>query len=314
MQRVEKHHTIRYFRHDEINCEKWDRCIALSVNTIIYGYSWYLDIVCDEWDGLVLGDYDAVFPLPMRKKRGVSYIYTPPFTQQLGLFSIFTFDAAMVDAFLKAIPGRFLLAELMINNKSKPAKIAVKQRDNFELSLDASIDILRGRYSDNLKRNLKKAVQQNLSVAEYGKAEDIIDLFRANRGRIVPNLSNEDYLRLSHLYYSLYQKGMAKAYGVFNHRNELIAGAVFFFEKQRIIFIFSGTTHEAKEKGAMPMLIDNMIEKYASSETIFDFEGSMDRGLARFYKSFGASVNSYWFWQRSKIPGFLLAVLKRLKY
>ncbi len=313
MQRVEKHNTIRYLRHEEIDCEKWDRCVAQSVSGIIYAYSWYLDIVCDAWDGLVLGDYEAVFPLPVRKKRGVSYICNPPFTQQLGLFSLFPAEAALVDQFLKAIPGRFVLVELMINKMSKPEKLAVMQRDNYELSLDAPVDILRGRYSTNLKRNIKKAVQQQLSVAEYGKVEDIIDLFRANRGRALSDFSEENYFGLLRLYYSLYHKGMAKAYGVFNEQNELIAGAVFFFEHERTIFVFSGINDEAKEKGAMPLLIDNVIEKFSSSGMILDFEGSMDPGLARFYKSFGASLNSYWFWRRSMIPRWLLALVKKLK-
>jgi hypothetical protein len=78
---------INYIKHKDVDTEKWDRCIEQSVNGIIYAFSWYLDIVCDEWDALVDDDYESVFPLVKRKKFGINYIYPPFFTQQLGLFS-----------------------------------------------------------------------------------------------------------------------------------------------------------------------------------------------------------------------------------
>ena len=38
----------------------------------------------------------------------------------------------------------------------------------------------------------------------------------------------------------------------------------------------------------MPFLIDQFIKTSANSSFLFDFEGSNDENLARFYKSFGA--------------------------
>ena len=39
------------------------------------------------WDALVEDDYVSVMPLPYRKKMGVTYIFPPTMTQQLGVFS-----------------------------------------------------------------------------------------------------------------------------------------------------------------------------------------------------------------------------------
>ena len=70
---------ITYVKRDDIDTAKWDSCIARSVNGIVYAYSWYLDIVAENWDALIGDDYQAVFPLPHNVKYGISYIY-----QQIG--------------------------------------------------------------------------------------------------------------------------------------------------------------------------------------------------------------------------------------
>ena len=59
---------IIFKQHKKIERAKWDRCINKAYNGIIYAYSWYLDIVCPDWDGLIVGDYDIVMPLTKFKK------------------------------------------------------------------------------------------------------------------------------------------------------------------------------------------------------------------------------------------------------
>ncbi|MGZ3950491.1 MAG: hypothetical protein ACXVBZ_03805, partial [Flavisolibacter sp.] len=77
---------IYYKRRHEVEIDKWDRCISGSSNGLIYAYSYYLDATADNWDALVLNDYQAVMPLPWRKKFGVFYLYQPSFAAQLGVF------------------------------------------------------------------------------------------------------------------------------------------------------------------------------------------------------------------------------------
>jgi hypothetical protein len=78
---------IRFLKHNEVDTDRWDDCIKNSVNSMPYAFSWYLDIVVEQWNALILNDYEAVFPLPTRKKYTFTYAYTPSWIQQLGLFS-----------------------------------------------------------------------------------------------------------------------------------------------------------------------------------------------------------------------------------
>ena len=78
---------IKYLTRSHVNIEKYNNCISNAVNSRIYAYSWYLDIVADEnWDVLVLDDYVAVMPLPKRRKYFINYVYTPFWVLQLGIF------------------------------------------------------------------------------------------------------------------------------------------------------------------------------------------------------------------------------------
>ena len=98
---------IQYLKRNQLDIIKYDNCIELSLNSRIYVFSWYLDIVSDNWDVLVLNDYEAVMPLPWRQKYFIKYVYPPAWTQQLGVFSNSKINADLVKQFVKSIPKKF---------------------------------------------------------------------------------------------------------------------------------------------------------------------------------------------------------------
>ena len=169
--------VIKYFQHSEIDKAKWDSCVVDSNNALIYAYSWYLDIVSPNWVALIKGDYQVVFPLPAKKKLGVSYISQPLFTQQLGLFS--SENSNNVDAFLRAIPKKIWMRSLQIHNQLENAKT----KDNFELDISAAIEKIRKKYSQNVRRNLKKAAEHNLEIKQCSN-DLLIQLFKENKGKM----------------------------------------------------------------------------------------------------------------------------------
>ena len=67
---------MHYLSLDKIDEVKYNECIESAANSRIYAYSWYLDIVADNWDVLVLNDYEALMPLPWRSKFFIKYIST----------------------------------------------------------------------------------------------------------------------------------------------------------------------------------------------------------------------------------------------
>lgn len=52
--------------------------------------------------------------------------------------------------------------------------------------------------------------------------------------------------------------------------------------------MFSGITDQARNNGAMFLLVDDFIREHAGRDLVLDFEGSSDPNLARFYLGFGS--------------------------
>lgn len=298
---------IRYVKQPDIDQDKWNACIGKAFNGNLYGYSWFLDIVGPEWEALVENDYERVFPLVHRKKFGISYIYQPFFTQQLGLYSTTKLDSEALGGFISAIPSKFRSVEINLNtlNKVDETRFKTKPQLNHELDLINSYEKIRQGYSENLLRNLKKADKAGLSVSKNIKPDDIITLFRQNRGKEIGHLKEENYLRLKRIAYTAMYKGMANIQGVYDEKNQLVAGAFFIKSNNKAIFLFSGLSEEGRQVGAMPFLLDQYIKSHSGQHLTFDFDGSNNPDLARFYKSFGSKECWYQRLEINRMPGIL---------
>lgn len=295
---------IQYLKHNEIDKQKWGNCIDHSVNNIIYAYSWYLDSVCPNWNALVEDDYKSVMPLTGNKKYGVHYLYPPYFAQQLGVFSKEKLSQEKVEEFLKAIPSQYKFIEISLNtqNTFEFSGFQIKKNINIELSLDSSYEALRKKFSEDTKRNIKKAIKYEVVLQKNISPSDLISMFRKNTGKKINNLTGKNYKVLSNLINTCIQKGYAEAWGAFSKENKLCAGVVWLIKNNRSIFLFSATDQQAKKSGAMFFLINNFIHEHSNQKMILDFEGSNLPGLARFYKGFGSEENVYLQARKNNLP------------
>ena len=275
---------ISFLEHKEIDKQKWNHCLESSINARIYAYSWYLDIVAPNWSALI-DNYKYIFPIPSQKKFGISYISQPLFTQQLGLFT--SLKETDVYSFIKAIPEKFWMRSLQIHNQCKNTKT----KDNFELDVSGDIEKIRKKYSQNVKRNLKKAVEQNLEIKACSN-NSLIQLFKENKGKEITVLNRKSYSILVELLNKIQQKEKGDCLGIYKE-GKLISSAFFTNCLGRSTYLFSASNSIAKEIGANHFLIDNYIQYYKKDSLILDFEGSQIPSLARFYASFGAKKRSY---------------------
>ena len=303
---------IRFLRHAEIDKLSWDECIRNAVNGIIYARSWYLDIVCPDWNALVEDDYSSVFPLTGRRKLGIHYLYQPFFTQQLGLFTTNHLTEKLVERFLLAIPSKYKYAEIHLNSMNKVifGNVNSEMAVNLELDLIESYENLKKNYDQNTKRNLKKADERCLIIKRRVEPDELITLFRENFGNREGVLKFGDYQRLRILINHCLKNTFSIITGIRGENDALHAGIFFLQDGARWILHFAASDKHAKETGMMFLLIDNFIREHAGNSVTLDFEGSNDPNVARFYKGFGAMNCNYTRVTLNRLPLMIRKVLK----
>jgi hypothetical protein len=281
---------IQYRKRHEIDNDKWNLCIETAPNGLIYAYSFYLDGTADNWDALILNDYEAVMPLPWRKKIGFYYLYQPFFSAQLGVFGN-NINANLVENFLKAIPSKFKLWELSLNHQNifRLNSFRLFERVNFVLPLNHAYETLYTNYSENIKRNIKKSVQYGCHKKTDFDIDDVIELSRQQKHIA----SDDEFQKFKNLYLLLKDNSASKTYGIFSDKNELIASCVFTFSHNRAYYILVGNHPNGRTLGASHALIDAFIKDHAGQNLTLDFEGSDIKNLAFFYSSFGAMEEKY---------------------
>lgn len=295
---------IIHLEHNKINIYKWNNCIRQSFNGIVYGYSWYLDKVSDDWEALVHGDYELVMPLTKRKKYKVHYLTQPFFTQQLGVFSTKRLSIKVIQEFVDAIPAKYKYIDISLNtfNSFDHEKFNIKQKVTYELDLIETYSRLSKKYSTNTKRNIKKAIKNKISIVNNITAIELLKLKKENSEIPFNDKLNAVARRIISV---AFVKHVGKIYGAYSSNNTLCASAFFISSHNKTIYLLGASSSVGKETGAMSLIFDRFIKDQCEKNMTLDFEGSNIESIARFFKGFGAKKCIYINLKRNNLPWYL---------
>ena len=280
---------IRFLKHSEIDPEKWNQAVRNSLSSNVLAEYELLNLLTDgdTWHALVENDYEAVMPLPTRKKGVLKYVYTPFFLPQMGLFSEHEITPQKVADFLYEISKHYVLADVLMNEKTESGH-GNHEFVSHSLSLHLAYNELYSRFHENTRRNIKAAQKQQIQVTVHEeKIADIIALFRTNKGsEEAVHFRENDYARLQHVADYLLEHNLLEIYGVRTVQNELAAGALFVKDGKRRWFWFSGRDNQLSESKPMFLLLDTYIRDHSESDLYLDFNGSSNPNVARLYQGF----------------------------
>jgi len=276
---------IKHLTHCKIDIQKWDNTILNACNSMVYSESWYLDIVSPNWEALVLGDYEYVMPLPVKRKCGIPFLVQPPLTQQLGVFSIHKIEENIIEHFIANIPYRSY--HLNLNEKNPFEKGT--QQPNLLLNLNENYQNLFSNYSTNTKRNVKKAQESEKKIRKNLSAGEFLEFYQD----VEKNYPTEPERKVNTLIVEALEKGKITLYGASNKNNELISGLCLLHSPQRLIYLLPVSNKEGKESLAMFKIVDEIIKNYANQNFLLDFAGSSIENISRFYQGFGAEKYFY---------------------
>jgi hypothetical protein len=298
---------IKFLDRKEIDSGRWDSVIAGSPAEAIYGYSWYLDQVAENWSALVVDDYRFVMPLVWKKKVGIKYVYQPFYTQQLGVFGREEVDPALIREMLMIIYRKFRFAGLNLNTHNlvgEEAPFEVTDKSNYVLPLNREYNHLYASYKTNTKRNIRKSLELSDLVDKTISVDELVRLKREND---VIKRSEEDYVWLKSLLDAIMEKGAGKIYST-RTSGEVTSAACFAFSEHRAIYLVSASSQIGKDRRGMFRIVDTFIRDHASSGKILDFEGSNIPSVARFFIGFGARAEIYQGISFSRLPSILYKI------
>ncbi len=287
---------LTFLNNKKIDRKLWDKCVANSHNSLPYGLSWYLDAVAENWDGLVLGNYEAVMPLVWLRKLGVKCLYQPYYCQQTGVFSPQPLNHENLQGFFAYCKANFLYVNVNLNSSNHFTEkgFLLKHRKNLLLTLSDSYETIRKRYSVNHRRNISKAAKGHLEFEFSADEKKFINFYLTNINHQKETFKSQHEKIFRKLTGTLLKSRIGTIAVVKNAENEWLAASLLIHHGHRLINIINTSSALGKSKGASHFLFDNIIQQNVRKNLVLDFEGSSIPSIARFYDGFGAKEETFY--------------------
>lgn len=278
---------IKFVKHEDIDQLRWNSCVHYAGNGHVYGYKWYLDNVVGEWDGLVEGEYESVWPLIWRPlPGGAKELFLPELVGSAGIYSVHVLSRARVEAFWKNLPEEYRLRQLRFAPGTRPPEVdlPVQSLENHRLYLQGSYEEIESRYSDQLREKLLKAEDLSLRpLSKTAKPEDLADFFKKYSPR--KRSRNQTFHALQRIMYNALHRGIGFVSGVEDADGQRLAMNFFIFSHGKIMSLMPVVNAAGRRKHALAYLFDLMIRTNAGRPLMMDFNFLEKGDLA---KDFGA--------------------------
>lgn len=291
--------AVHILTSDQIDREKWDRCVAADPHALIYNRSWWLDAMTQDWIGVLWNDYEAVWPLAVRTKWGIRMAYTPPFTQRLDICGSYSDQA--IRKMWETIKRKISLIHCH-TSVSVLAADYQKTRTNFALSIAGTYPEIAAGYHTSCKKNISKAERRGCALQTGADPDGVIHQYIQTYG---------EKAAYSSLHYQQLASALRHAISIdcchiMNVIHETDGTTVFsglvLDDGRRLCYLLGAPTQKGREMRATYFFIDRVIRNFAGKREIFDFEGSDIPDVATFYQSFNPDKEYYYAYYVNNYP------------
>ncbi len=284
----------------------------------LYAAPWWLDSTCgpDGWEIYMFSedDHSPIAFLPYHKTtiRGMPAIINPPMSQWLPVLKLIAGPKILLADFFTSLTA-FSILDVSFRQDSSillaGLRFPVYSKYSYLLDASQNIELIKSRYNEGLRRNLKEAVKK-YTISETDDLNTFLMLcnstYQQRKIRApgwLQSVPHEVFKALvSH------QRGRIE---VAYHKNKPIAGIMTGWDKQASYYLLGGRTGDEEGASAHAVLLDHAIMKSHDAGRSFDFEGSMHPGIANFFQSFGATPVAYWQIKKYKGAGKIWAILNK---
>ena len=293
----------------------------------IYMRPWWLDAVCagKEWD-VILSEDDhgtilGAMPFLLRKRLWWKYILMPQMTQVGG---IWVDPIVTADNWKKAEVCRQLKEQLDTMGLSyyyqqyapgslcvEPMKalgFKIRERVTYRIENLSNLDELIASFSKNKKRQLQKALSLHVDKTMDGE-----QFYRFHKQCLQARGRKISYTRefLLVLEKKAKRHDQCQVLSICNADGQVYAAAFLVWDKNYLYYLIPTIDQAFGDSGAGALLALEAMKLAREKKVFFDFEGSMDKGIARHYKQCGSQPATYYSVEKYYKPLFRLVIWKK---
>jgi hypothetical protein len=319
---------VRYLKEEEFDL--WNEFVDESPEGSIYGKSWYLDALQSKYKILVTINDKEIYAGIVLTKNEIGTYSNPLLCKYLGIFYK-RLDGNKQKNESKRVQLAKELIEEMKGIKTFDYTFhpnyknwlpfywaGFKQTTKYSYRLDLNKDIneLYKNFHKDHRYEIRKAEDSGVKLSYQYNFESfyqLIDYTFKSQGSSAPfnRMILENYI-------NELQKQKSIMFINSQDEKEITATLACVYDNNTAFLILNGSNDIGRKKGHNTFLIFQTLNFFIGKVNVFDFEGSMIKGIESFYRKFGGDfVEYYQIYNPSLINNLKLKTIpmyKRLKY
>ena len=306
------------------NKERYSEWVAKQEYVPISMMPWWLDAVCagKVWDVLFAEDEKkkivGVLPYLLRKRAWMKYILMPPLSQTGGIWVAPEITAdrwktaevcrqikEQLDTMGLAYYYQQYLPGSLCVDAMRGLGFKTKERTTYRVEDLSDMDALIASFSKNQRRQLQKA--SDLHATRTMEIEAFCTLQAeclAARGR--KSSYSREFLHV--LERKARRLKQCEIIAICNSDGTPYAAAFLVWDKRFLYYLVPVYDIRYKDSGASALLVLEAMKLAREKQVHFDFEGSNDRGIAKYYQQFGSKAVTYYSVEKYYKPLFRIAI------
>lgn len=259
------------------------------------------------------------------KKMGLDFIKLPPYTPHCGLFFINeSKNQASRNSFAKDVVNEVctyfnslksaltVLAFPTAVTDMQPFiwhKYKVIPNYTYRIGLQNSLEEIKSHFDSKNRNVINKALKEGVDVqCNTLSKEQLFGFFNANLSATGANIYPEVLRKIvfnfsddsNTFHFSAYKEG------------QLLGTVMCVYDKQTCYYLLGSVNKQSGIAGVNNLLVQYSIEKAKDLGCmVFDFEGSMLKGVEKFFRSFGPQMYPYYTANKAKLPLEIILKFKK---
>ncbi|WP_299493160.1 GNAT family N-acetyltransferase [Acaryochloris sp. IP29b_bin.137] len=281
----------------------------MTTNSVFQKSWWLKALAPNQWEAIELfnqnGDVIARLPFVRKSHKGLMWVTMPPLTQTLGPWLAIsstkysgqlTQQKELMIALIEQLPPCDCFSQnfhYSITNWLPFYWQGFTQTTRYTYVLEDLTDLekIRSGFQSNLRGKIRKAKEQVAVRTDLGveKFLDIQTLTYERQGLKLPH--SRDLVR--RLDQACVAQNARRIFFAEDSQGRIHAAVYIVWDQNAAYYLMGGGDPELRSSGAHSLALWEAIQFAATVTQRFDFEGSMQEPIERFFRGFGAKQMPY---------------------